>query len=51
MSLTISKTSEIFPVVKANAYGHGVIQIVKALCENRIYWEDNMPKIEVAIEN
>ena len=26
-------------------------EVVKALCENRIYWEDNLPKIEVAIEN
>ena len=26
-------------------------EVVKALCENRIYWEGNLPKIEVAIEN
>ena len=26
-------------------------EIVKALCENRIYWEDNLPKMEVAIAN
>ena len=26
-------------------------EVVKALCENRIYWKDNLPKIEVAIEN
>ena len=37
---------------KVLAVEHSIYpKVVKAFCENRIIWENNQPKIEVAIEN